>query len=95
MRIDRELVSKVAHLAALELPPAEAEALAGQLTRIVDHFEALREIPDTLLEEALEAPPSPLRPDVPRDGSPGPLVGANAPEFAHGHFVVPRVVSRD
>ena len=95
MKIDRELVSKVAHLAALELPPAEAEALAGQLTRIVEHFEALRAIPDALLEETLDAPPSPLRADVPQDGSPGPLVGANAPEFAHGHFVVPRVVSRD
>lgn len=95
MKIDRELVSKVAHLAALELRPAEAEALAGQLTRIVDHFEALREVPDALLPGTDDAPPSPLRADDPRDGWPGPLVEANAPEFAHGHFVVPRVVSRD
>jgi aspartyl-tRNA(Asn)/glutamyl-tRNA(Gln) amidotransferase subunit C len=95
MKIDRALVSKVARLAALELAPAEAEGLASQLTRIVEHFEALRSVPEALLPEAEEAPPSPLRPDAPRDGSPGPLVEANAPEFAHGHFVVPRVVSRD
>jgi aspartyl-tRNA(Asn)/glutamyl-tRNA(Gln) amidotransferase subunit C len=95
VRIDRALVSKVAQLAALELAAAEAEALAGQLTRIVEHFEALREIPEAVLSSTDDSPPSPLRPDAPRDGSPGPLVGANAPEFAHGHFVVPRVVSRD
>ncbi len=85
----------MASLAGLELTEAERDALSGQLTRIVEHFETLRAIPDDLLGAEAPAPPSPLRPDEPRDGSPGPLVEANAPEFAHGHFVVPRVVSRD
>ena len=95
MKIDAELVSRVAKLASLELTGAESEALSGQLTRIVEHFEALRAIPDNLLEEAGDAAPTPLAGDTARDGSPGPRVEANAPEFAHGHFVVPRVVSRD
>jgi len=95
MKIDRELVSKVARLAALELTPAEADALAGQLTRIVEHFEALREIPDDRLPAGTDAPRASLRADAARDDSPGALVGRNAPDFAHGHFVVPRVVSRD
>lgn len=95
MKIDRELVSKVAHLAALELTPAEADALAGQLTRIVEHFEALREIPDDQLPGMSDPPAATLRADAARDGKPGALVGRNAPDFAHGHFVVPRVVSRD
>jgi len=85
----------VAKLAALELAPAESEALSGQLTSIVEHFEALREIPDGLLEEAADGAATPLAEDAVRDLSPGPLVAANAPEFAHGHFVVPRIVSRD
>ena len=95
MKIDRELVAKVARLGSLDPSEAELEALAGQLTRIVEHFEALREIPDALLVDAAAPPASPLREDVARDESPGDLVRRNAPEFSHGHFVVPRVVSRD
>jgi len=95
VKIDAALVSRVASLAALELTGEERDALASQLTRIVEHFEALRAIPDELLAGDPPAPPSPLRRDEARDGSPGALVEANAPEFAHGHFVVPRVVSRD
>ncbi len=95
MKIDAALVSRVASLAALELTGEERDALASQLTRIVEHFEALRTIPDALLEGDPPAPPARLRADEARDGSPGPLVESNAPEFAHGHFVVPRVVSRD
>jgi aspartyl-tRNA(Asn)/glutamyl-tRNA(Gln) amidotransferase subunit C len=95
MRIDPALVSKVAALAALELSDAERDAMAGQLTRIVEHFEALRELPEEIL--AGEAVPcaTPLRPDEARNASPGALIEANAPSFAHGHFVVPRVVTRD
>lgn len=95
MRIDPALVSKVAALAALELSDAERESMAGQLTRIVEHFEALRDLPESLLggDEAPRA--TPLREDVARDCSPGPLIEANAPAFQHGHFVVPRIVTRD
>ncbi len=95
MRIDPALVSRVASLAGLELTDAERDALSGQLTRIVEHFETLRAIPDDLLGAETPAPPVALRADEARDGSPGALVEENAPEFAHGHFVVPRVVSRD
>ncbi len=95
MKIERDLVARVASLAALELLPEEEEALAEQLTRIVSHFEALREVPDALLAEAADAPPSPLRADEVVRGLVADLAGKNAPESAHGHFVVPRVVSRD
>jgi aspartyl-tRNA(Asn)/glutamyl-tRNA(Gln) amidotransferase subunit C len=95
MKIDPALVSKVAALAAIELSDAEREAMAGQLTRIVEHFEALRELPDSLLEGDAAPYATPLREDVARDGSPGSLIEVNAPAFQHGHFVVPRVVTRD
>lgn len=95
VRIDASLVSRVAKLASLELSAAESQVMSGQLTRIVEHFEALREVPDSLLEETADAALTPLAKDETRDGFPGPLVEANAPSFAHGHFVVPLVVSRD
>jgi aspartyl-tRNA(Asn)/glutamyl-tRNA(Gln) amidotransferase subunit C len=95
MKIDEMLVARVAKLAALELSPAETQAMAEQLTRIVEHFEALRAIPEELLPPSREAAPMPLRADEPVDCFPGPLVERNAPEAAHGHFVVPRVVSRE
>lgn len=95
MRIDPALVSRVAALAALELSDAERESMAAQLTRIIEHFEALRELPDSLLEGEAITRATPLREDVARDGSPGPLIETNAPAFEHGHFVVPRVVTRD
>jgi aspartyl-tRNA(Asn)/glutamyl-tRNA(Gln) amidotransferase subunit C len=95
MKIDAALVAKVAALASLDLTDAERRAMAEQLTRIVDHFEALRQIPDELLagDEAPRA--MPLRADAVSACLSAGTVAANAPEFAHGHFVVPRVVTRD
>ena len=95
MRIDRELVRRVARLAALDLAEGEDERLAAELTRVVDHFETLRAIPDAELPPLPEAAHLALRADVP-SGPPGerPFVAANAPEASHGHFVVPRVVTR-
>ena len=95
MKIDLALVSKVAALASLELTDAERGTMAEQLTRIVDHFEALREIPDTLLSVEEMPRAMPLRPDAEDACLPAAAVEANAPEFAHGHFAVPRVVTRD
>ncbi|MEO6324901.1 MAG: Asp-tRNA(Asn)/Glu-tRNA(Gln) amidotransferase subunit GatC [Thermoanaerobaculia bacterium] len=94
MKIDSELVARVAKLASLEPTPAEAEALAGQLTRIVEHFEALRSIPDGLLVDTADPEPSPLRADLAGPTLPEAIVSANAPEFSHGHFLVPRIVNR-
>jgi len=95
MKIERDLVARVARLAALELGPEEEGALAEQLTRIVSHFEALRDVPDALLAEIADAPPSPLRADEAAQSLAAGVAEANAPESAHGHFVVPRVVSRN
>lgn len=96
MRVDRELVRRVARLAALELADGEDERLAADLTRIVEHFEVLRSVPEELLPQPPAAVPAPLRADE-APGAPGerPWAAANAPELAHGHFVVPRVVSRN
>jgi len=78
----------------MEISPEETAALAGQLTRIVEHFEALRSIPDAELEAAPDPGATPLRVDRPADPLDHAYAKRNAPEFAHGHFVVPKVVSR-
>lgn len=44
MAIDREQVHKVAHLARLELTPAEEEQFTSQLSSILDYFEQLSEL---------------------------------------------------
>jgi len=95
VRIDRELVRRVARLAALDLAEGEDEKVAAELTRVVEHFETLRAIPEEELPPLPEAAPLELRADVPA-GPPGerPFVAANALEASHGHFVVPRVVTR-
>ena len=96
MKIDRELVRSVARLAALDLADGEDARLAEELTRVVDHFETLRRVPDALLPPLPVPPPTPLREDRPGGGAgERPFVAANAPEASHGHFVVPRVVSRN
>lgn len=101
MKIDAALVERTARLASLELAPGEAEEVAGQLTRLVEHFDELRSIPAALLAEAAgsgASSPTPLREDVPepRETAPGASspAEANAPDFSHGLFVVPRVVHR-
>lgn len=95
MKVDAALVSKVARLSALDLAAGEAERLSDQLTRIVEHFEALRSVPDAELPAADAPHATPLRPDVADPASIGAALVRNAPELAHEHFVVPRVVSRN
>jgi aspartyl-tRNA(Asn)/glutamyl-tRNA(Gln) amidotransferase subunit C len=94
MKIDAVLIARVAALASLELTEAERSAMAEQLTRIVNHFETLREISDELLADEEMPRAMPLRRDAVDACLPVAVVEANAPEFAHGHFVVPRVVTR-
>jgi aspartyl/glutamyl-tRNA(Asn/Gln) amidotransferase C subunit len=96
VKIDSHLVEKVAKLSSLEMTSAEAESMATQLSRIVGHFEALRSIPDESLASVEGSPVTPLRFDrTGADTLDSLIVEANAPEFAHGHFVVPQVVSRN
>jgi len=93
MKIDAALVLRTARLASLELGEGEAEEVAEQLTRLVTHFEELRAIPESEFGPGGDPPPTPLREDVPQPWD-VPIAEGNAPEFSHGHFVVPRVVHR-
>ncbi len=94
MAIDRATVAQIAKLARIRVADAQLDALAGELNNILTWIEQLSEL-DT---EGVEPMTSvvevtlPRRADVVSDGGIPNQVVANAPESAHGFFVVPKVV---
>jgi aspartyl-tRNA(Asn)/glutamyl-tRNA(Gln) amidotransferase subunit C len=94
-------VSRIAHLARLEISPAEAEAMRGQLNGFFD-IVARMEAVDTRGVEPLYTPLSAvqdvvlrLREDVvsePATEARRALNQASAPQVEDGLFLVPRVI---
>lgn len=102
--VGEDEVRRIAGLARLELEEDEVARLAGELGRILDHVDELRELeldgprePERPPgsdgeppEPASDAPPT-LRPDVP---APDPMAAGPeraAPDWRDGFFVVPRL----
>jgi aspartyl-tRNA(Asn)/glutamyl-tRNA(Gln) amidotransferase subunit C len=94
MAIDKATVYGIAKLARIRIDEAQAESLVGELGNILNWVEQLGEV-DT---EGVQPMTSvvemrlPLREDAVTDGGRPDDVVANAPEKAHGFFVVPKVV---
>lgn len=55
MKIDRDQVRKVAHLARLELTPEEEEQFTTQLSSILEYFEQLSELDTSNVEPTARA----------------------------------------
>jgi aspartyl-tRNA(Asn)/glutamyl-tRNA(Gln) amidotransferase subunit C len=94
MALDKDTVSKLAHLARLELAEAERADLAEELSKIMQFVEQLSEV-----DTAGVAPMTsvahmtlPRRPDVVTTGNEPARILANAPESYDGFFLVPKVV---
>ncbi len=94
MSLDRKAVAHIATLARIRVGEAELEALAGELNGILRWVEQLAEVDTTGVEPMTSVRPMRLkrRPDVVDDGGKRDEILANAPETAHGFFVVPKVV---
>ena len=94
MSIDKATVARIARLARIDVPEAEREALAGELSNILTWVEQLSEVdtegvaPMTSVVEMT----LPRRDDVVDDGGCRGKILANAPERDDGYFVVPKVV---
>lgn len=94
MAIDKATVYGIARLARIRIEEAQAESLVGELGNILDWVEQLGEV-DT---EGVQPMTSvvemrlPLREDAVSDGGRPEEIVKNAPEAAHGFFVVPKVV---
>jgi aspartyl-tRNA(Asn)/glutamyl-tRNA(Gln) amidotransferase subunit C len=89
--LEREQVLHVARLARLQLTEDEVERMAGELSKVLDHIEKIRE-----LDLGGVAPTShvvdvavPLRPDEPWPCLPREVILAAAPEPVADGFGVP------
>jgi aspartyl-tRNA(Asn)/glutamyl-tRNA(Gln) amidotransferase subunit C len=94
MPIRREEVERIAELARLELPPERLDAVAGQLSRVLD-FVARLESLDVASGES--DAPAPAADALREDRANGRRLGAEratrgAPDAEHGFFLVPPIV---
>ncbi|MCB9265394.1 MAG: Asp-tRNA(Asn)/Glu-tRNA(Gln) amidotransferase subunit GatC [Lewinellaceae bacterium] len=94
MKIDKQLISKLEHLARLELSDEEAERLMGDLNSILEMVEKLQEL-DTSETEPLvyiNEDVNVLREDVVKGQVERESALRNAPDQDGEHFRVPKVI---
>lgn len=92
--MDHAQVARIAELARLDLNEQETAAMAGQLTKILDHIDQLNRL-DTSTVEPTTNPidlGDVFRDDVVRPSLPTALALANAPATDGAFFIVPRVI---
>jgi len=94
-RLTRDEVARIADLARLELPDADLDRLARELTDILTFAEQIAAVDTRDVDPAAAAGPGPgpVRPDVARPSlaREDALAQAPAPDAA-GCFTVPRVI---
>ena len=94
MKITKEEVEKIAHLARLEIDESEKEKMAGQLSNILQYIDKLgnADVEGVKPSSGAAFMNNVLRQDEP-EPSPGPDVTlSNAPERDEDFYTVPRVV---
>ena len=94
MQVDEKTVRRIARLARIKVTDAEAKALEGELSGILDWVKQLDEV-DTSGVEPMTAVVSTslkMREDRVTDGGIADAVVANAPAREDHFFVVPKVV---
>ena len=94
MAIDAATVRKVAKLARIAEPEEKLEALAKELSGILNWIEQLNEVDTDGVEPMTTsvAMQLPMREDVVTEGGDPAKVLANSPKQAGDFFVVPKVV---
>jgi len=94
MSIDKETARRVAHLSRIAVADSDLDALAVELSAILDFMEQLREVDVNGVEPMTSVTPMrlPWRDDVVTDGGIPDKVLANAPDARVGFFTVPKVV---
>jgi aspartyl-tRNA(Asn)/glutamyl-tRNA(Gln) amidotransferase subunit C len=94
MSLDKATVRRIATLARIEVPEADLDAVAHQLSGILQWIEQLREVDTTTVAPMTGGTDLklPWRKDAVTDGDQVEKVLANAPEGQDGFFAVPKVV---
>ncbi|HMC28380.1 MAG TPA: Asp-tRNA(Asn)/Glu-tRNA(Gln) amidotransferase subunit GatC [Verrucomicrobiae bacterium] len=87
-------IQYVAHLARIQLTPAEEQKLGAQLSHILGYVEKLKELDVSRVEPTAHAVPlaNVTRPDQVRPGLTNEEALRNAPAKARGLFIVPKIV---
>ena len=99
MPITEADIQKIAQLAHLEITDEELHALTPQVAAIVEYVEQLNELDTSRVEPAIGGlTPEGERTDAVREDRTRPSLGQSlaleqAPEPAHGHFRVPKVIA--
>ncbi len=93
MGVTPEEVRRVAALAGLELEPGEVEALAGDLSRILEHVAALGEDEIEIEDRDRAGARASLDDDIPGGDPLARPPSSFAPGFEEGLFTVPRLAS--
>jgi aspartyl-tRNA(Asn)/glutamyl-tRNA(Gln) amidotransferase subunit C len=98
MSLDKATVAKIARLARIKVPDAEADALAADLSRILAFVEQLNEVDVAGVEPVTSggaggrAMKLRRRADQVTEPNQQEKILANAPEAMEGYFAVPKVV---
>jgi len=94
MKITREEVEYVAHLARVELTPEEAQKFAGQLDQILQYFEKLNELDTKDVEPTRHAIAvvNAFRDDEVRVSYDSETALKNAPDKDGPFFKVPKII---
>jgi aspartyl-tRNA(Asn)/glutamyl-tRNA(Gln) amidotransferase subunit C len=95
--LDRAQVHKVAHLARLELTPAEEEKFAAQLSDILNYFEQLSELDVTDVQPTTRAIEvvNVMRSDELQPHQEREAILAAAPDREGDFFKVPKIINTD
>ena len=97
MAVTREEVLRIAALARIKLDDARVDALANELSAILQHVEVLSTV-DTASVQATEgigAGGTPLRADASKPANLSVALETFAPEMKDGFFIVPRLATHD
>jgi aspartyl-tRNA(Asn)/glutamyl-tRNA(Gln) amidotransferase subunit C len=94
MKIDRQVLDKIAHLARLEFDEKDAEKMMQDMTAIVDWVEKLKEVDTTGVEPltTMSHEVNMLREDEVKPHLPHDLALKNAPKKDQDYFRVPKVL---
>lgn len=97
MHLSTADVEHIAHLARLALTPDEVEQYRRQLSAILEHFEALKQVDTSAVPPTATVLPlrTVMREDAVRPGLSTEDALANAPDRADGYFRVPAVFGED
>jgi len=94
MKITKEEVSHVAHLARLEIDESAVEKFAGQIGNILGYIDQLKQVDTTEVRPTSHALAltNAFREDAEAQHLPREASLANAPAQEDGNFLVPKVV---